>query len=385
MTSAPHSLRIVHVFRAPVGGLFRHVADIAAEQVRNGHQVGIVCDSLAGGDYENAVLAALGARLPLGLIRLPMRRQISLSDLIATRRMVAHLGALTPDVVHGHGAKGGAYARLIGAWLGRKRRVARIYTPHGGSLHYDPASLSGRVYFAAERFLERFTDAIIHVSQFEAGIYRQKVQTPRCAAYVIPNGLRADEFVPVEPRTDARDLLFLGAFRDLKGIDVLIDAIARLRKDDMAVTANFVGQPDGRADYVEMASERGIAGQFAFHDPMPAREAFATARAVIVPSRAESMPYVVLEAIAAGLPILATDVGGIPEIYGPLAKQLLPAGDAAALAMAIKTLLADHGRARRESDERRAWVMPRFNIEKMERDVFSVYRTALGAGNPRTA
>jgi glycosyltransferase involved in cell wall biosynthesis len=195
--TAAKPLRIIHVFRAPVGGLFRHVNDLATVQVRNGHQVGIVCDSLSGGAYEDRILTELAARLPLGLIRMPMRRQISPTDLVATSRMVSHIVGLAPDVIHGHGAKGGAYARPIGTWLGtwfgQRRKVARVYTPHGGSMHYDPAGLKGRVYFGAERLLERMTDALIHVSQFEADIYRQKVQIPRCAAYVIPNGLRQDE------------------------------------------------------------------------------------------------------------------------------------------------------------------------------------------------
>jgi len=389
MATPSESLRIIHVFRAPVGGLFRHVTDLATEQVHQGHQVGIVCDSLAGGAYEDGILAALGAEMPLGLIRMPMRRQISPTDLVAASRLVSHIAGLSPDVIHGHGAKGGAYARPIGTWLrtwfGNRRKVARIYTPHGGSMHYDPASLKGRVYFAAERLLERMTDTIIHVSQFEADIYRQKVQPPRCAVRVIPNGLRPDEFVPVEPRNDAKDLLFLGAFREIKGVDVLIEALAQLNADGLGVTANLVGQPDGRAAYTELAKARGIATSVAFHDPMTAREAFATARAVIVPSRAESMPYVVLEAIAAGLPTLSTNVGGIPEIYGPFAQELLPAGDPATLAAAIKALLADPERAKREAAALRDWVLPRFNIAKMERDVFAAYQAALGVEKRRAA
>jgi glycosyltransferase involved in cell wall biosynthesis len=110
---------------------------------------------------------------------------------------------------------------------------------------------------------------------------------------------------------------------------------------------------------------------------MPAREAFATARMIVVPSRAESMPYVVLEAIAAGMPIIATDVGGIPEILGPALGALVPPGDAAALAAAIDAALADPRRTDAEAVARRSWLHPRFNISTMQNKVEALYRLML--------
>jgi glycosyltransferase involved in cell wall biosynthesis len=293
--------------------------------------------------------------------------------------MLAHLGRIAPDVVHGHGAKGGAYGRLIGTWLRRhKHPVARIYTPHGGSMHYDPASLAGRMYFTAERVLEHVTDAIIHVSQYEADTYRRKVRPPRCRVHVIRNGLRPDEFTPVTPAPGARDLLFLGAFRELKGIDVLLAAIEKVKRSTgRMVTANLVGQADGREAYVTQAARLGLSGQVAFHDPMPAREAFGTARVLVVPSRAESLPYVVLEAVAGTMPVIATNVGGIAEIFGPHAPQLVPADDANALAEKIQSTLADPAAARHDALARREWARGRFSVAAMEAEVTAVYRDAL--------
>jgi len=384
--SGQQPLRVIHVFRAPVGGLFRHVTDLATEQASSGHAVGVVCDASTGGGFETAALDALRDKLALGLIRLPMQRQIGPSDFMAVRKVLGHLGRLTPDVIHGHGAKGGVYARLIGTWLGRRRPVARVYTPHGGSMHYDPAALNGRIYFAAERLLERLTDAIVHVSEFEAATYRAKVRTPRCIVRIIPNGLRPEEFAPIAVRPDARDLLFLGAFRRLKGIDVVLEAIAKLQTSEgLRVTANLVGQSRGRSTYEELATQLGIADRLAFHDPMNARDAFATSRAVVVPSLAESLPYVVLEAIAAGMPIVATRVGGIPEIFGPRAGELIPAGNADALAGAVKSLLSDPERARQDAAARREWLQPRFNVETMTREVISLYREILDAKAPHSS
>jgi glycosyltransferase involved in cell wall biosynthesis len=372
-------LRIVHVVRAPIGGIFRHIADLATAQADAGHAVGIVCDALAGGAFEAQAIAALAGKLSLGVTRFPMRRQVAPSDLLAIRRVMRHLAALAPDVIHCHGAKGGVYGRMIGTWLGRRRPVARIYAPHGGSLHYDPASIEGRIYFAAERFLERATDALVHVSAYEAETYRGKVGVPRCEAFVILNGLRTDEFLPVVPLPDARDFLYLGMLRDLKGIDVFLHGLAKLESmHGRAATAHVIGQSEDDR-YRDLARSLGLGDRVAFHKPKNAREAFAMARAIVVPSRAESMPYVVLEAIAAALPIVATRVGGVPEIFGPRADELVPPGDADALAAAMARLLADPQRAARDAQARRAWLLPRFNIDVMQEQIGKLYRHVLGA------
>jgi glycosyltransferase involved in cell wall biosynthesis len=293
-------------------------------------------------------------------------------------------------VVHGHGSKGGTYGRLIGtwlgrSWLGRKRPVARIYSPHGGSLHYSEKSIEGRVYFAIERQLGRITDGIVHVSAYEAETYRRKVGIPRCEAVVIRNGLRPDEYVPVVPNEDARDLLFLGMIRNLKGIDVFLQAIARLREKGLIVTAHVIGQTTEMESWEELARAVGIGEQVAFHLPKPTREAFAMTRALVVPSRAESMPYVVLEAIAAGLPIVATRVGGVPEIFGPRADELVPPGDSAALADAIDRMLANPAQAAHDAKVRSEWLLPRFHIDVMQEQVEKLYRSILDRQTARAA
>jgi glycosyltransferase involved in cell wall biosynthesis len=375
---AASRLRIVHVVRAPIGGIFRHIVDLATAQAATGHEVGIVCNSLEGGAFEDDWIARIAPRLAFGVTRVPMRRQVSPSDLAAIRGLTRHLAAIAPDVVHAHGSKGGVYGRLIGTRLNRKRPVARIYAPHGGSLHYSATSLEGRVYFAAERLLERMTDALVHVSAYEAETYRRKVGKPRCAAHVIRNGLRPDEYVPVVPNADARDFLYLGMLRGLKGIDVFLAALARLETEHgRNATAHVVGQADDMAQYEKMAGSLGIAGRVAFHEPRPTREAFAMARALVVPSRAESMPYVVLEAVAGAMPLVATRVGGIPEIFGPRADELVAPGDPAALADAMHRLLADRPRAARDALERREWLLPRFNIEVMQEQVGELYHAIL--------
>ncbi len=87
MNARQRPLRIVHCFRSPVGGLFRHVRDLAEMQHRAGHKVGIICDSSTGGAFEDEIFARIAPTLALGLHRVPMRREISLSDLAAFGRI----------------------------------------------------------------------------------------------------------------------------------------------------------------------------------------------------------------------------------------------------------------------------------------------------------
>ena len=334
-------LRIVHCFRSPVGGIFRHVRDLADAQATQGHAVGIVCDSSTGGAFEERLFEAVRPRLALGVHRTPMQRHIGPGDAASAWRTYAIIKQLKPDVLHGHGAKGGTYARLFGSLLRVSRsRVARLYSPHGGSLHYDEGTATGRLYFAMERAMSRFTDCLLFVSAYEQRAYRRKIGVPPIPNMLVYNGLLAAEFEPVPAAPDAADLLYIGMMRDLKGPDLFLDALARAEtRLGRPLAAVMVGAGDELQRYRAQAQSLGLSGRVRFLPPMPAREAFALGRLVVVPSRAEAMPYIVLEALAAGKPMIATAVGGIPEIFGagspalarPLAGEI---GDGMAVALA---------------------------------------------------
>ena len=152
MTIRP--LRILHVLRAPVGGLFRHVADLTEAQAARGHAVGLVLDSTTGGAEAERMLQSLASAAKLGIRRVPMSRHLGLSDFNAVRFVAASARESKADIVHGHGAKGGAYARLA------RGDALRVYTPHGGSLHYAAASPLGLLYLNLERRLARRTASI---------------------------------------------------------------------------------------------------------------------------------------------------------------------------------------------------------------------------------
>ncbi len=377
--SEQQHLRIVHCFRSPVGGIFRHVRDLLESQVSEGHKIGILCDSITGGDHEEALFDAIAPQLELGLFRIPMDRKIGPSDLVATWRAYQNIKNLKPEVIHSHGAKGGAYARIIGTILRLSGvKVARIYCPHGGSIHYDASTLSGRVYFFLERLLERATDRLIFVSDYEKQGYFNKVGQPKCAHSLVHNGLNESEFVPVENDPDVADFLYIGMMRDLKGADLLIDALPAIEKQlGRTITARLVGDGPDLGRYKEQVASLGLNDRVTFFPPMAARKAFAMAKVVVVPSRAESLPYIVLETIAAAKPLVTTNVGGIPEIYRSNADVLVTPGEVDALASAMARRLQDP-EAKLEAKRLAREIKGRFTVKVMAEAIGDAYRDTLG-------
>ncbi|MDX8452526.1 glycosyltransferase [Mesorhizobium sp. VK9D] len=371
------NLRIVHCFRSPVGGIFRHVRDLTEAQVAAGHSVGIVCDSTTGGDYEERLFETMKDSLALGIHRTPMQRHVGPGDLASAWRTYRIIQELRPDVLHGHGAKGGAYARLFGSLLRVSRfRVARLYSPHGGSLHYDETTATGKLFFGLERFMARFTDCLLFVSDYERKTYRRKVGEPPIPNRLVYNGLRATEFEPVGTAANAADFLYIGMMRDLKGPDIFIDALASAGSAlGRPLSAVMVGDGDDLPRYHAQVERLGLKSHVRFLPPMPARQAFALADQIVVPSRAEAMPYIVLEALAAGMPMIATAVGGIPEIFGEGSPALIRP-DPGELAGKMGTAFGDRDAYRKvmpQTDELKA----RFGADVMADEIEKAYFAAL--------
>ena len=369
-------MKVIHCLRAPVGGLFRHVCDLARGQSARGMEVGIICDAQGGEALYEDALGDISRHCSLGVHRISMHRQIAISDIAAGMAVRARCLDLRADIIHGHGAKGGAYARF--AAIGRDQKV--FYTPHGGSLHYSASSLKGFVFLALERLLGRLTDGLIFESQYGLETYRAKVGTPNCAIQVIHNGVTSKEFEPVAVGQDAADFLFIGELRTLKGIDILLQALASLRGRPDA-SAVIVGSGPDEQVFRKLVDDLSLNGRVTFHKPMPARGAFALGHVLIVPSLAESFPYIVLEALAAAKPTLATCVGGIPEMFEGFEDHLLPAGDSTSLAAAMEDVLASPQAMSERTQQLQKFVHSRFTAERMVDDVSRFYTECRSTGD----
>ncbi|WP_152276621.1 glycosyltransferase [Methylorubrum populi] len=377
--------RILHVFRAPVGGLFRHVVDLTRLQAEAGHAVGLVCDASTGGERAERALADLGPHLALGVTRIPMRRNPHASDLAALRAVRERALAERVDVLHGHGAKGGVFARL--APLGRAgRSVIRAYTPHGGSYNYRPGTPLHRLYMAAEQVMARATDLFLFESEYVASRHAAFAGGAPRLQRIVHNGLAEAEFAPVETAADPFDLVYVGELREAKGLPVLLRALAKVRAQGREMRLLMVGSGPDTESLAAMAENLGLRHAIAFEPPQAIRPVLGRGRVMVVPSLAESLPYVVLEAAAAAQPLVATNVGGIPEIFGSLSGDLVPPGDCEALSVAIMRILDEEpaireGRARALSEALRM----RFSMDRMATDVLCGYAAAFRAKRVRAA
>jgi glycosyltransferase involved in cell wall biosynthesis len=375
MAQAERPLRILQILRSPVGGLFRHVTDLTCALIERGHEVGIVADSLTGGERANQVFAALEPILSLGLTRLPISRYPSFSDLRNIKKIRRLALEKNVEILHGHGAKGGAYARKIAHKIYKRA----FYTPHGGSLHYHWRSLSGAAFLSMEKVLVGRQDSLIFESQYSQRVFEEKIGRPACSSKVIENGLTPEEFqlLNFEQPKDY-DLVFIGELRYLKGVDIFLLALPdMINEHGQPARTLIVGDGPDAQTYRDMVLELDLASRVTFHPPMEARDAFEKADVMVMPSRAESFPYIILEAAACGLPIVATRVGGIPEIFGPHAQDLVRADDPENLVHAVNTKLSDLSGARDKALALREFVQNQFSLTHMVDRIEAYYRQSL--------
>lgn len=365
-------MKILQILRAPVGGLFRHVNDLAKGLHQEGHDVALVVDTLSKDVQTDEKLAALSPYLTLGIHEMPIPRLFGAADIVTPFKIRALIRALDIDIVHGHGAKGGFHARLGALGLGAKA----FYTPHGGALHFSGRSPAGFVFHQLEKALVPASSKIIFESAYAARTYNDAIASVGNRGVVIHNGLDSAEFAPV-PSDGSFDFVFVGELRDLKGIAFLLDAFAALNAElSNSLRLLLIGDGPHREKFEQQAQDLNIQAHVVFAGARPARYGFEKASTLIVPSLKESLPYIVMEGIAAGKHVIATNVGGISEIFGPCADQLIPAEDSCALQQKMKAALDSVKTGNAPDKQLYSHVKNEFVTSQMVTSILDQYRMA---------
>jgi L-malate glycosyltransferase len=243
---------------------------------------------------------------------------------------------------------------------------------------------------AAEIALQRAAYAAAHrvVANSRAAAERLRHEgVPARKIAVVPNGLDASRFLPRTPRARRRRIVVVANLRAEKGHDVLIDAAPAILRQRPDAEFEFVGGGGERDALIARARERGVLDRIAFagHCADVAAK-LASADVFVLPSRSEAFPNAVLEAMAAGLPIVASAVGGIRELLvHEQTGVLVPPDRPDALVQQICRLLDDDAAAGRLGQSARADARARYSFDRMVAQFEALYLTELGRRGARAA
>lgn len=375
-------MRVLHVMEATIGGTRRHLVDVAREQNRRGLDVHLVVATERDPDFPRD-LDALEAE-GVGVTRLPMVREVRpLADARDYRALKGLLRELQPDIVHTHSSKAGVLGRQASLATGIGRRV---HTPHTFAFLFEALFSAPKraLYRAIETRFARNSDIIIAVSPTEAATFARSGVVAEDKIRIVPNGIDPARFQGVAPfDLSTLDLdpakptaAVIGLVYPAKGQDLALEALAAQSCEQLQLL--IVG-PDDMGDSLglhEQAQRLGVERRVRF---LGARrdvpELLAALDFLLLPSRWEGMPYVVLEAMASRRPVVATPVDGARDLVvhgetGFLAQEI--SADALSVALAAALALSPAERAA-QGQAGEARMQSGFTIQRMVGGLEAVY------------
>lgn len=315
-------------------------------------------------------------------------------DAAALRALVGLMRHVRPHVVHTHTAKAGTLGR-VAARLARVPVVVHTYHGHVFHGYFSPART--RLFLAVERLLARWTDCLVTVSEtvrrelLVLGIGRPE------RLRVVPLGLDLDRFLAADAlRGGFRAELGAGTaplvgivarLVPIKAHEVFLAAAAAVARVVPGARFVVVGDGERRPALEALAGELGLAGRVHFAGwRQDLDRIYADLDVVVLTSRNEGSPVSLIEAMAAGRPVVATRVGGVPDLVAEgESGRLVAVGDAAGLARAVAELLVDAGARARLGAAGRRRVSPAFGAARLLADVDRLYGELLGAVRARGA
>lgn len=379
--------RVCLFTEASSAGVGRHVLDLAEGLAARSAEVHLLYSPLRASQQFRDRLASALRRGLYQSAELPLAHWPAPSDFLAAASLRAYLKRQGPfDVLHLHSTKAGFLGRIAATSSTR----ALVYTPHA-SLTLDqsrPAPVR-HVSRLLETTLSRACDAIIAVSSGEAHHLRGIVHS-RTPVRMVFNGIDPQQFADsCTPRNEARAnwslapdrpfvIGFIGRLVSQKNPALLLQALHRARSESsLDMRAVVVGDGPLLASLQERSSALGLTDSVLWLGQSPAETCIRGFDVLVLPSDYEAMPYVLLEAMAAGVPVVATDVGGAPElVQNPRCGIVVPRSNPGALAAAI-THLATHASQRHSLAERTGLAIAPFTIDGMVDRTIEVYQSTL--------
>lgn len=362
------ALSILHVIApAAFGGMESVVALLANGHARRGHSVRVVSVLSPGAEPHHPFVAALATNdvdaISLRVGDRNYRRE--------RNEFRAICREYRPDIVHTHGFR----PDVVDGGVARGESIPILSTCHG----FIDFGIRGALYQWLQRRALRRYDAVVAVSAAieaklrAAGVEKEKI-------HLVPNAF--GRTAGTTSRSEARQLLglpegpligWVGRLSSEKGGDIAIDALAQLRHPDVRLV--MVGEGRELSSLRNRAEALGVTDRVLWRGAVPnVGPLFSAFDAFLLSSRTEGTPMVLLEAMASRVPIVATRVGGVPDVVDPNAAWLVDSGDIAAMARCLDEVLGQPAMASARADRARARLEERFAINPWLSRYESIYR-----------
>ncbi|MFN0153785.1 MAG: glycosyltransferase family 4 protein [Gaiella sp.] len=391
-TALDEPIRVVRVIaRLNVGGPALHVSYLSSGLAERGYETTLVAGEVARGEESMEFVAD---RQGIEIVRVAgLSRELSpIRDLVAAVRLARVIRDVRPHIVHTHTAKAGAVGRLAArlASIGPGRRIVVVHTFHGHVLRGYFGSLGTRIFRTIETVLARLSDRLIAVSPEVRDELVALGVAPASKFEVVRLGIDLEPRVrttqdPAEIRrrvgipTERFVVGWFGRMTGVKRTTDLLDVLTSLRERGVDALLLLVGDGTDRAELEQLAHKRGVARSCLFlgyqDDVAPW---YAICDAFLLTSANEGTPVVLIEALAAGVPAVATKVGGVRDVVDDgISGYVVRAGDTHAMAERLERLARDPELRRRMGEAGRAKVLERYAVSRLVGDIDALYRRLL--------
>jgi glycosyltransferase involved in cell wall biosynthesis len=378
------------IARLNMGGPTLHVSYLSARLRERGYETILVAGTVGQGEQSMAYVAE---ELGVPVVTIPhLHRDISpVRDLLATMRLARILRAERPTILHTHTAKAGAVGRAAALLAGRSRPPIIVHTFHGHVLRgYFGRSWTG-FFRLLERQLARITDALVAVSPEVRDELVALGVAPASKFRVIRLGIELDARISPDgtARAETRRAMgipdrrfvvgWIGRMTGVKRTDAVLRGFRALRDEGIDAVLCMVGDGPDRDGVEELAGELGVIRHCLFPGYQEDVGSFFSAFDVFVlPSGSEGTPVTAIEALASGCPVVATRVGGVPDVVDDGVDGFLVEPAAAdELASRLVQLARDPELRARMGDAGRERMRTRYAVDRLVDDVDRLYRELL--------
>ena len=300
---------VVQLLRAPAGGIRKHVLDII-DNLSNKDIKQIFITNMNDSDVD---LSYLKNNSNVEIYHVAILESPGVQDLRNLIEIFKILKNKKVDILHGHGAKGGLYARLLSGPLGAKC----IYTPHGGSLHRVHGTLKNIIYDFIERALLPLTDIFLFESNYSADVFSKNITDPKSKKVVNYNGVDIPDKYSNHLYQKGECIRFasFGLLRYLKGHDIFIETCRLLKEKGISFTYTIYGNGEFASELLNLIQKNELVNEVKILDYSgDVCSEMQKYDFVVHPSRFESFGYVPVEAMSVKVPVIVSHEGGLKEV-----------------------------------------------------------------------